>query len=40
MTLGKLNPPEHVLAGAKALLEHNIKLNLVSDRFPDGIGEH
>ncbi|HKS35639.1 MAG TPA: SRPBCC family protein [Verrucomicrobiae bacterium] len=29
-----------VLAGAKALLEHNIRLNLVPDRFPDGIGEH
>ena len=25
-----------VLAGAKALLEHNIKLNLVPDRFPNG----
>ena len=29
-----------VLAGAKALLEHNIQLNLVPDRFPDGIGNH
>lgn len=29
-----------VLAGLKALLEHNVKLNLVSDRFPDGIGKH
>ena len=29
-----------VLAGAKAFLEHNVQLNLVSDRFPDGIGEH
>src|SRR5688572_20748339 len=29
-----------VLAGAKALLEHNVRLNLVLDRFPDGIGEH
>ena len=29
-----------VLAGAKALLEHNTKLNLVPDRFPDGIGQH
>src|SRR5262245_10113532 len=27
-----------VLAGAKALLEHNVRLNLVPDRFPDGIG--
>jgi uncharacterized protein YndB with AHSA1/START domain len=25
-----------VLAGAKALLEHNIRLNLVPDRHPDG----
>jgi uncharacterized protein YndB with AHSA1/START domain len=25
-----------VLAGAKAFLEHNIQLNLVRDRFPDG----
>ncbi len=25
-----------VLAGAKAFLEHNIKLNLIADRFPDG----
>jgi len=25
-----------VLAGLKALLEHNVELNLVSDRFPDG----
>ena len=29
-----------VLAGAKALLEHNIELNLVADRFPKGIEEH
>jgi uncharacterized protein YndB with AHSA1/START domain len=26
-----------VLAGAKALLEHNVLLNLVPDRFPDGV---
>lgn len=26
-----------VLAGLKALLEHNIQLNLVSDRFPKGL---
>lgn len=26
-----------VLAGLKALLEHNIRLNLVGDRFPDGL---
>lgn len=29
-----------VLAGLKALLEHHVVLNLVADRFPDGIGEH
>ena len=28
-----------LLAGAKALLEHNVKLNLVPDRFPDGLGK-
>ncbi len=27
-----------VLSGLKALLEHNIKLNLVADRHPDGVG--
>lgn len=26
-----------VLSGLKAFLEHNIKLNLVYDRFPDGL---
>jgi uncharacterized protein YndB with AHSA1/START domain len=26
-----------VLAGAKALLEHGLQLNLVPDRFPDGL---
>ena len=26
-----------VLAGLKALLEHNIRLNLVVDRFPEGL---
>ena len=25
-----------VLAGIKALLEHNVRLNLVADRFPKG----
>jgi uncharacterized protein YndB with AHSA1/START domain len=30
----------YLLAGLKALLEHNVILNLVPDRFPDGIGEH
>jgi len=29
-----------VLAGAKAFLEHNVQLNLVPDRFPEGIGAH
>jgi hypothetical protein len=29
-----------VLAGLKALLEHNISLNLVADRFPDGLEQH
>jgi uncharacterized protein YndB with AHSA1/START domain len=29
-----------VLAGLKALLEHNVRLNLVADRFPKGIKEH
>ncbi|HEU4765890.1 MAG TPA: SRPBCC family protein [Pyrinomonadaceae bacterium] len=26
-----------VLAGLKALLEHNVELNLVRDRYPDGV---
>ena len=29
-----------VLAGLKALLEHNVRLNLVADRYPRGIEEH
>jgi uncharacterized protein YndB with AHSA1/START domain len=29
-----------VLAGLKALLEHNVRLNLVADRFPKRIEEH
>ncbi len=29
-----------VLAGLKALLEHNIRLNLVADRYPKGIVAH
>jgi uncharacterized protein YndB with AHSA1/START domain len=29
-----------VLAGLKALLEHDIRLNLVADRYPKGIEEH
>ncbi|WP_028032227.1 SRPBCC family protein [Chelativorans sp. J32] len=27
-----------VLAGLKAYLEHGVQLNLVADRFPDGLG--
>ena len=29
-----------VLAGLKALLEHDVSLNLVADRYPKGIEEH
>jgi uncharacterized protein YndB with AHSA1/START domain len=29
-----------VLAGLKALLEYNVRLNLVADRYPEGIEEH
>ena len=29
-----------VLAGLKALLEHDVRLNLVADRFPKGVDEH
>jgi len=29
-----------VLAGLKALLEHNIELNLIADAFPKGLREH
>lgn len=29
-----------VLAGLKAYLEHDIRLNLVADRFPKELGEH
>lgn len=29
-----------MLAGLKALLEYNIRLNLVADRYPAGIAEH
>ena len=28
-----------VLSGLKALLEHGVVLNLVADRFPDGVGQ-
>jgi uncharacterized protein YndB with AHSA1/START domain len=29
-----------VLAGLKAFLEHGVRLNLVADRYPEGIEEH
>lgn len=29
-----------MLSGLKALFDHNISLNLVTDRFPEGIEEH
>jgi len=29
-----------MLAGLKALLEHNVRLNLVADRYPKGIAQH
>ena len=29
-----------VLAGLKALLEHDVVLNLVADRYPKGIDQH
>jgi len=29
-----------VLAGLKAFLEHDVRLNLIADRFPKGIEEH
>jgi uncharacterized protein YndB with AHSA1/START domain len=29
-----------VLAGLKALLEHDVRLNLVADRYPAGLEEH
>ena len=29
-----------VLAGLKALLEHNVELNLIADAFPKGLREH
>jgi uncharacterized protein YndB with AHSA1/START domain len=29
-----------VLAGLKALLEHEVRLNLVADRYPKGIEDH
>jgi uncharacterized protein YndB with AHSA1/START domain len=29
-----------MLAGLKALLEHNVRLNLTADRYPKGVDEH
>jgi hypothetical protein len=29
-----------MLAGMKAFLEHGVRLNLVGDRYPQGIDEH
>jgi hypothetical protein len=29
-----------VLVGLKAYLKHNIKLNLIADRFPKELGDH
>jgi uncharacterized protein YndB with AHSA1/START domain len=40
LAIGATEGFSFVLAGAKALLEHGTVLNLVSDRFPDGIGTH
>jgi hypothetical protein len=28
-----------MLAGLKALLEHGVRLNLIADRYPEGIDE-
>jgi uncharacterized protein YndB with AHSA1/START domain len=35
--LGSTEGFSFVLAGLKALLEHGVSLNLVADRFPDGL---
>ena len=37
LAVGSTEGFSFVLAGAKALLEHNVLLNLVPDRFPDGL---
>jgi uncharacterized protein YndB with AHSA1/START domain len=37
MAVGSTEGFSFVLAGAKALLEHDVLLNLVPDRFPDGL---
>jgi hypothetical protein len=30
---------DELLTGLQVLLEHNIHLNLIADRFPNGLGE-
>jgi len=35
--IGSTEGYTHVLAGLKVLLEHNISLNLIANRFPDGL---
>ena len=37
LAVGSTEGFSFVLAGAKALLEHGVLLNLVPDRFPDGL---
>lgn len=37
LAIGATGGFSFVLAGAKALLEHGVQLNLVPDRFPDGL---
>jgi hypothetical protein len=37
LAVGSTEGFSFVLAGAKALLEHDVLLNLVPDRFPDGL---
>jgi uncharacterized protein YndB with AHSA1/START domain len=37
LAVGSTEGFSFVLAGAKALLEHDVLLNLVPDRFPDGV---
>lgn len=39
LAVGSTEGFSFVLAGAKALLEHGVLLNLVPDRFPDGMAE-
>jgi len=37
LAIGATEGFSYVLAGAKAFLEHDVLLNLVPDRFPDGL---